>query len=143
VLNDPSEVPRRAAVVTLIRTGWGQDNPAFRRMFASLFIPDATPEQVEWFGQLHRRTISPENAAAWQENVSRFDVTHLLARVTAPTLVLHSTRDAVTPFEAGREFAVGIRGARFVPLDSGNHILLEHEPAFARFLEEMRRFIRG
>ena len=141
VLNDPAEVARRAAVVTLIRTGWGQENPAFRRMFTSLFIPDATPEQMEWFGQLHRRTISPENAAAWQETASLIDVTTLLERVMAPTLILHGTKDAVIPFEAGREFAAGIRGARFVPLDSANHILLEHEPAFGELLDEMKRFI--
>jgi pimeloyl-ACP methyl ester carboxylesterase len=70
VTADPSEVVRRAAMVTLIRAGWGQDNPAFRRMFASLFVPDGTPEQIKWFDELQRRTISPENAAAWQEQSS-------------------------------------------------------------------------
>jgi pimeloyl-ACP methyl ester carboxylesterase len=130
-------------MVTLMRTGWGQDNPAFRRMFTSLFIPDATPEQMEWFNELQRRTISPENAARFQEASSMIDVSNLLGKVTAPTLVLHGTNDAVVPFEAGKEFAAGIRGARFVPLESKNHILLEHEPAFAQFLGEMRRFVNG
>jgi pimeloyl-ACP methyl ester carboxylesterase len=138
---DANEIVRRAAMLTLIRTGWGQDNPAFRRMFSSLFIPDATPEQMEWFNELQRRTISPENAARFQETSSMIDVTPLLEQVTAPTLVLHGTSDAVVPFEAGREFAAGIRGARFVPLESKNHILLEHEPAFPQFLDEVRRFI--
>ena len=143
VLADPSEVARRAAMITLIRAGWAQDNPAFRRMFASLFIPDATPEQVTWFDQLQRRTIPAENAAAWQEQSSTFDVTDLLKRVTAPTLVLNSTKDGITPFEGGREFAAGIRDARFVPLESGNHILLHHEPAFAELLDEITRFINA
>lgn len=71
------------------------------------------------------------------------DVTHLLKEVTAPTLVLHGTNDAVIPFVGGREFAAGIRGARFVPLESRNHILLETEPAFTQFLDELRRFING
>jgi pimeloyl-ACP methyl ester carboxylesterase len=130
-------------MVTLIRAGWAQENPAFRRMFASLFVPDATPEQVTWFDQLQRRTISPENAAAWQEKLSTIDATDLLKRVTASTLVLHGTKDGVTPFEGGREFAAGIPGARFVPLDSQNHILLQNEPAFAELLHEVTRFING
>jgi len=138
---DAPEIAQRSAMLTLVRTGWGMDNPAFRRMFTSLFIPDATPEQMVWFDELQRRTISPENAARFQETSSRIDVTHLLGQVIAPTLVLHGMHDAVVPFEAGKEFVAGIRGARFVPLESKNHILLEHEPAFARFLDEMRRFV--
>ena len=138
---DPNEIAQRSAMLTLVRTGWGMDNPAFRRMFTSLFVPDATPEQMDWFDELQRRTISPENAARFQETSSRIDVTHLLGQVIAPTLVLHGMHDAVVPFEAGMEFAAGIRGARFVPLESKNHILLENEPAFARFLDEMRRFV--
>ena len=142
-LGDPSEVARRAAMVTLIRAGWGQDNPAFRRMFASLFVPEGTPEQVKWFDELQRRTISPENAAAWQEQSATHDVMGLLAQVTVPTLVLHCTKDGAVPFEGGREFAAGIKGARFVPLESSNHILLQHEPAFAELLQEVTRFING
>lgn len=140
---DPSEIARRSAMVTLIRAGWAQDNPAFRRMFASLFVPEGTPEQVKWFDELQRRTISPENAAAWQEQSSTHDVVEMLERVAAPTLVLHGTKDGAVPFESGREFAAGIKGARFVPLESSNHILLQHEPAFAELLDEMRTFING
>jgi pimeloyl-ACP methyl ester carboxylesterase len=98
---------------------------------------------MEWFSELQRRTVSPENAARFQETSANIDVTHLLDKVTAPTLVLHGTSDAVVPFVAGREFAAGIRDARFVPLQSRNHILLESEPAFAQFLDEVRRFING
>jgi hypothetical protein len=38
--------------------------------------------------------------------------------------------------------AAGIPGARFVTLQSKNHLILEHEPAFGRFLEEVRRFLQ-
>jgi len=138
---DPNEIARRSAMMTLLRTGWGLNNPAFRRMFSSLFVPDATPEQMDWFDELQRRTISPENGVKYQEAAASFDVTNLLAEITAPTLVLHAADDGIVPFDAGKEFAAGIRGARFVPLESRNHILLEHEEAFARFLDEMRRFI--
>jgi pimeloyl-ACP methyl ester carboxylesterase/DNA-binding SARP family transcriptional activator len=143
VQGDATEIAQRGAMVTLIRTGWGLDNPAFRRMFTSLFMPDGTPEQMEWFTELQRRTIPAENAARIQEASADVDVTPLLKEVTAPTLVLHGINDGIVPFAGGREFAVGIRNARFVPLESRNHILLESEPAFPQFLDEVRHFING
>lgn len=138
---DPAEIARRSAMGTLIRRGWGQDNPAFRQMFASLFIPGATQEHMNWFNELQLKSVSPENAARLHSAFGNMDVTGLLEQVRTPTLVLHARHDAVAPFEQGREFASGIPGARFVPLDSGNHILLEGEPAFSQFLIEVHQFL--
>lgn len=131
----------RAAMVALIRSGWGRDIPAFRQLFTSLFIPDAAPAQMDWYNELQRRTVSPEMAARLHEESGKIDISDILARVTAPTLVMHSSGDALVPFERGRALAIGIPGARFVSLDSRNHILLSTEPAFRRFLEELWRFV--
>ena len=68
-------------------------------------------------------------------------VDDLLAKLTVPTLVMHARDDARVPFDAGRRMAAGIPGARFVPLPSRNHLILEDEPAFGRFLQEMRTFL--
>jgi pimeloyl-ACP methyl ester carboxylesterase len=130
------------AMVTLMRVGWGQDNPAFRQMFTSQFIPGATKEQADWFNEFQRISSSPEDAARNLLANGDVDVTSLLPQVRTPTLVMHARHDARVPFESGRRLAAGIPGARFVPLESQNHVLLEGEPAFARFLEEMRAFIR-
>ncbi|MNM87603.1 Transcriptional regulatory protein DegU [compost metagenome] len=65
----------------------------------------------------------------------------LLPLVTCPTLVLHAVRDARVPFDEGRLIASMIPNARFVPLESGNHLLLEAEPAWDRWLEEVRAFL--
>jgi len=138
---DPGEIARRSAMGTLIRRGWGQDNPAFRQMFASLFIPGATQEHMNWFNELQLKSASPESAARLHSAFGNLDVMQLLAEVSTPTLVLHARDDAVVPFEQGREFASGIRNARLVTLDSGNHILLENEPAFSRFLSEVHQFL--
>jgi pimeloyl-ACP methyl ester carboxylesterase len=110
-------------------------------MFTSLFIPDATPEQMHWYNELQRRTVTPENAARLDEHAGDMKVTDLLGKITVPTLVLHSVGDALVPFDLGRELAITIPGARFVALDSRNHILLADEPAFARFLSEVRDFM--
>jgi pimeloyl-ACP methyl ester carboxylesterase len=74
-------------------------------------------------------------------STSNFDVSTLLAQVSVPTLVMHARDEAVVPFDQGRRLAAGIPGARFVPLASRNHLILEDEPAFPRFLEEMRAFL--
>ena len=41
----------------------------------------------------------------------------------------------------GRQLAALIPGARFVPLESRNHVLLETEPAWSRFRDEVRAFL--
>jgi DNA-binding CsgD family transcriptional regulator len=58
-----------------------------------------------------------------------------------PTLVLHSLRDRMNNFDHARHLSAGIPGARLVPLDSGNHILLADEPAWPVFVGEVRDFL--
>lgn len=137
----PEEIERRQAYLTLARLGWGQDNPAFRQLWTTLFLPDATPEQWYWFNDLQRITTSPENAFRILTEFGQIDVVDLLPLVKAPTLVLHCRNEAVAPFEEGRLIAASIPGARFVPLEGRNHLLLESEPAWATFIMEVRRFL--
>jgi pimeloyl-ACP methyl ester carboxylesterase len=104
-------------------------------------MPEASPEQFQQFNELQRVSCSPENAARILDAVSNLDITHRLEQVRAPVLVLHSTQDGRIPFAAGRAMAAGIPGARFVALESKNHLLLSHEPAWHRFLSEVRAFL--
>jgi pimeloyl-ACP methyl ester carboxylesterase len=136
-----AEREQLAAVSTLVRLGWGQENPAFRQIFTSQFVPGGTKEQIDWFNEMQRVSASPENAARFLAAVGDIDVTDLLARVTVLTLVMHARDEARVPFDAGRRMAAGIPGARLVPLQSRNHLILEDEPAYARFLEEIRSFL--
>jgi DNA-binding winged helix-turn-helix (wHTH) protein/pimeloyl-ACP methyl ester carboxylesterase len=135
------EVEQADALLTLMRQGWGQENPAFRQIFTSLFIPDATPEQAHWFNDLQRMTTSPENAVRIRRTLDEIDVVGLLPDVRVPTLVLHCRNDAVQPFEEGRRMAAGIPGSHFVALEGSNHLILEHEPAWPRLLDEVTRFL--
>ena len=128
------------AMLTLVRLGWGQENPAFRQLFTSQFLPGGTKEQIDWFNELQRVSTSAADAARNLLAGGETDVSSLLSQVRVPTLVLHSRHDARVPFESGRRLAAGIPGARFVPLESQNHLILESEPAFDRFLEEVRSF---
>lgn len=127
------------AIIEMARL-WGSDNPAFRQVFTSRFIPDGTDEQLRWFNDLCRETASPELAGALLRARADTDVTPLLKQVRTPTLVLHARHDAVAPLSEGRLLATEIPGAQFVELDSRNHVLLAHEPAWARFQEAVLDF---
>jgi pimeloyl-ACP methyl ester carboxylesterase len=137
----PEEIERRQAQLTLVKLGWGQDNPAFRQLFTTLYMPDAPPEQMQWFNDLQRVSTSPENAARLLTELGDIDVSELLPQVKVPTLVLHSRNEAAVPFEEGRRLAALIPGARFVPLESRNHLLHKNEPAYTKFLSEVRSFL--
>jgi pimeloyl-ACP methyl ester carboxylesterase/DNA-binding CsgD family transcriptional regulator len=137
----PETIREGRALAELIRVGWGQPTPAFRRLFTEFFIPGGTPEQFAWFDELMRRTTRPEIAARIVEAFGEIDVTARLAQVRAPTLVTHSRGDLRIPLEQGRRLAAGIPGARFVELDSRNHVLLEDEPAWQRFQEVVGEFL--
>ena len=136
-----AEMAAGDAMVTLMRLGWGQENPAFRQMFTSQFIPGANKEQADWFNELQRVSTSPDDAARTYLANSEVDLSSLLSQVKVPTLVMHARHDARVPFESRRRLAAGIPGARFVPLESRNHIMLEGEPALTHFLEELRSFL--
>lgn len=139
----PRELEENTTVMGAIPLGWGHDNPAFRMFFAARFLPEGTPEQWRWFSELQRVTTSPETGARLLSTSATIDVTKLAPQVRAPTLVFHATGDAVAPFSQGRKIASLIPGARFVPLEGKNHILLETEPAWTRFVEEVRLFLRS
>jgi pimeloyl-ACP methyl ester carboxylesterase len=128
-------------LLRLISVGWGQDHDAFRQVFTRLFIPDATPEQAQWFNELQRVSATPENASRMLATCHSLDVRSLAPGLQAPTLVLHGSGDLRIPLEEGRLLASLIPGAQFVSLDSRNHILLESEPAWPRFLREIRVFL--
>lgn len=128
------------AIVQLTRLGWGQDNPVYRQLFTSRFVPEGTSEQLDWFNELCAKTTKPEVAARLLQERGHANIMDLLPKVSVPTLVLHSSDDAVAPFSEGRLLAGQIPHARFVQLESKNHVLLEHEPAWERFKEEVLQF---
>ncbi len=129
------------SILTLIRVGWGQDNPAFRAMFTSVFVPGASAEQQRWFDDLSRNSCSADNAVKLMRAFTEIDITASLAAVNVPTLVLHRRGDQAVPFEAGREFASLIPNARFVPLEGDNHLYLDGEPGIQDFIRNVEDFL--
>jgi len=127
-------------LVNFVRIGWGRDNPAFCEFFTNLFIPDGTPEQHHWWGELERQTSSPEVAAQLLYEMHRIDVLDRAVSITVPTLIMHCREDMRVPFQEGLKLAAAIPHSEFVPLESRNHVLLPSEPAWNIFLDQMARF---
>lgn len=132
---------RFAAMKTLMRLGWGADDPTFRQLFTGSMMPDANKEQIDAFNELQRLSASAESAVRYLETVAEFDVRPLLKHVSVPTLVMHVRDDRRVPVASGRDMAAEIPGAKFVSLPGRNHILLSQDPATPVFLEEVRRFL--
>jgi pimeloyl-ACP methyl ester carboxylesterase/DNA-binding CsgD family transcriptional regulator len=127
--------------IKLAEIGWGRDDPAFRQVFTMQLMPDGTPEQHRSFNDFQRLTTSPANAARIMREFFSVDVRELAPKISCPTLVLHTREDLRCPFNEGRLLSALIPGARFVPLESRNHILLEGEPAWSQFTSELRAFL--
>jgi pimeloyl-ACP methyl ester carboxylesterase/class 3 adenylate cyclase len=127
----------------MVRLGWGKENPAFRQVFTTLFIPEGTPEQLAWFNELQRISASPQTASRIIQSSGQVDVSDLAKKVEAPTLVLHARQDALISLKEGRLLAELIPGAHFVLLEGKNHILLENEPAWGQFMAEVKAFLDG
>jgi DNA-binding NarL/FixJ family response regulator len=128
------------AMIELARVAWDHDNPTFRQVFTSRFIPGASRQQLEWFNDLCIKSMPGAGAARLFEARGLMDIEALLPQVRTPTLVLHARQDQVVPIAEGRLLAGAIPGAEFVELDSANHVLLEHEPAWRRFREAVNEF---
>jgi pimeloyl-ACP methyl ester carboxylesterase len=136
-----AEIEMAKAYLAIMRHGWGDEHSAFMRSFCSVFIPNGTPEQIKWFADLQRVTTSNENAMRIRTACDNIDVLALLPKVQVPTLVLHCRYDNVAPFEQGRLVAASIPNARFVTLESENHVVLAGEPAWPRLIGEIDAFL--
>ena len=134
-------VEEHEARLTLTRHGWGRDDPTYRQIFTSGFMPEATAEQASWFNELQRVSTSPETAVRLQEVTASIDVLHRLPEITAPTLVLHAVNELRVPYEQGRQISSLIPGAKLVDLDSRNHLLIESEPAWKTCQAAVREFL--
>jgi pimeloyl-ACP methyl ester carboxylesterase/DNA-binding winged helix-turn-helix (wHTH) protein len=133
---------REAAIdLELARVGWSRQDPSFMQVFASQFLPGGTPQEWSAFTEFQRRSTSPENAVRFLEVFGRIDVSAIAPKVSCPTLIVHSRNDVRVPVQQAVELATLIHGSRLVLLDSDNHLLTEHEPAWEEFLGHIDRFL--
>jgi len=142
VASDDEQARRLEETFTsMIEVGWARPEGRFRRVFTDMLMPGATQEQMRWVDELMRTSTSTENAVAFRRARMGIDVSDLLPQVQVPTLVLHCRGDQICEVDGGRRLAAEIPGARFVTLESQNHILLDGEPATDVFFDELAAFL--
>jgi pimeloyl-ACP methyl ester carboxylesterase/DNA-binding winged helix-turn-helix (wHTH) protein len=129
------------ALLTLIRLGWGRDNPAFRQIWSTLFRPDADSLEMDWLNELQRISTTPENAVRMLSEFPTYKIFELFPKIACPTLVLHSRDDAAVPVQEGRLIASRIRDARFVELPSNSHLMSPGDHAWEMFVDEFSTFL--
>ncbi|MDJ0941878.1 MAG: alpha/beta fold hydrolase [Kiloniellales bacterium] len=131
------------SIVEILDLGWNLENPVFRQLFTSRFIPDGSDEQIGWYNDLCHRTMSSATASRLLDARADVDVFDLLPRVSVPTLVVQSDQDQITPMSEARILARHMPKAELVVLESRNHILLKQETAWSRFKEAVLDFAGG
>ncbi len=143
LVRDRSAVAREEAdtMRKLIQLGWGREHDAFRQVFSCQFMPGGSLEQLRAFNELQRISCSADNAARFLDEFNRIDVMDLASKVKCPTLVMHARGDLRVSFDEGRLLAAQIPGAKFVPLESDNHVLLS-EPMWDVFMSKIIPFIQ-
>ncbi len=129
------------ATTEIIRSAWGDSNPAYRHLFTENFIPDASAAQKAGFDELQRIASSAQNAARINDMNANVDVSDLARTLKVPVLVMHCQGDKRVPLEEGRRLAALIPGARFLMLPGNNHALVPGTPAYDIFLDEFHRFV--
>ena len=77
---------------------------------------------LQWWLRYRQEAVMPEIIDKLLIFWWNTDVRDLLPKVSVPTLVVHYRNDRAIPFEAGRELAAVIPGARFVPLEGDAHL---------------------
>lgn len=138
----PDAARERVALATsLIRQGWGTRHAAHRQWFTTGFLPGGSADQYRWFNRMQQVSASPEMAARHLEVTAELDVSALLPKVKAPTLVLHCRDDAIVPFRLSEELAAGIAGAQLVPLEGDNHMFLPDSRAHHDFVRAVYDFL--
>jgi class 3 adenylate cyclase/pimeloyl-ACP methyl ester carboxylesterase len=135
------DLERLAALRTLVKVGWGSDDPTFRQIFTSTMMPSATKEQAQAFNELQRLSGSAEVAVRYLDTTNNIDIRPLLSKIKVPTLVMHTRDDRRIPIAESRDLAAGIPGARFVALPGQDHFLLEQHPGLSMFFRELSDFL--
>jgi pimeloyl-ACP methyl ester carboxylesterase len=137
----PNQARKAKVLLDMLGLGWGQDSHAYLQVWASLFQPGGTIEHLRSWSEQQRLSTSAETAALMFRTTFNVDVQDAARRIKCPTLVINPERDALVPLEEGRRLAGLIPDARFVTLDTNNHMLLPEEPAWQQLLTEVEAFL--
>jgi pimeloyl-ACP methyl ester carboxylesterase len=122
-----------------VRVDW----EGFFRPFLSNDAPVPWTD-IDSLFELFRQFVTGEALTALCEGILQVDVRQELTRITAPTLVIHSTEDEVIPFSQAQYLAAHIAGAKLHALHGGrHHIAPSYNDEIARTIREFLTGIAG
>jgi class 3 adenylate cyclase/pimeloyl-ACP methyl ester carboxylesterase len=113
-------------LVELVRTDWTLATESMNRALDSWANSDLAGQ----YAAMMREAVTPETYLLYVHAQRNWDASDLLARVRAPTLVLHPKAHAFYPTEPSRKTAAAIPGARFVLVDSPSVFLPDLKVAY-------------
>ena len=138
---DPAIVAEAETLLRIAQIGWGRKTSEFRKVFATRFSPQASPERLEAFDRMQQRANTPELAVRTLEAQFRIDVKSDAQALRCPVLVMHVSGDQLIHAGQGRALAGLIPGARFVPLQGDCHLPLPGDPGFDQVVSEALSFL--
>jgi len=128
--------------VNLLRgDGWGDPQNGYMRAWMSMTAPTLTYDEATAMIGLIAAASSISDVLASRQTIDRFDARPYLARVQAPTLVIHARNDIVHPLAEGRVIAAGIPGAEFRVVESANTLCVPSDPTWAEQTSAILEFL--
>jgi pimeloyl-ACP methyl ester carboxylesterase len=108
--------------------------------FVQLCVPEADSEHIKAWGRKILARAEPAAAIALRIVGSETDVSHDIARVRQPTLLVHGELDPIVPLDRARELAARLARCELVTLPGAGHVPTLTQPV--RVADAMRAFIR-
>ncbi len=141
VRDEPRHAELLAALDAMSRVGWDDPYPSMRDHQARLIAPGAAEQDLRDYAEHVRLAIDGDEFERFRGVLAQIDVTGILPQVRCPALVLHAAGERLHPPSQGRALAAGIADARFVRLDSPNHVPVRYDPAWPVALREIDAFL--
>ena len=96
---------------------------------------------AHWYAEYVRESVTPEGLSAAYQSISDIDVTALLPRIQAPTLVIARSESEVLPVEVARNLTASIPNARMALLPGTG--VIPFPDVMERFVAEIAAFLPG
>lgn len=141
LLRGPEDKEQGEAYLALMRHGWAAEGSQFLQAFSSIYIPDGTPEQIGSLVELQKIATEAATAVRLRQIFDGFDVSDLLPEIEAPCLILHARNDGVHPLQQSLDMAAMLPDAELEVLESRNHNIPPHDPAWQPFFSAIRAFL--
>jgi len=119
--------------------GWGSLEHAEQHLHWMAPSRSLDAATVGRFARYFRSAVSPGSAVAIDRRTEEGDVRAVLPLIQVPTLILHTSRNLVSPVEEARYIADHLQGSTLVEIESDEYV--PFWSAADRIVSEIERFV--